>query len=60
MQAHNAVSPRFARNASEKSRTRRIVHRIQFNNGPIAALVALNARKPISKRAALVDPDGVR
>jgi hypothetical protein len=28
MQAHNSVSPRFARNASEESRTRRITYRI--------------------------------
>jgi hypothetical protein len=54
------VSPRFARNASEESRTRRIIYRIQLNNRPIAAVVALHACKPISKRAALVNPDGVR
>jgi hypothetical protein len=59
MQAHNSVSPRFARNASEESRTRRIIYRIQLNNRPVAAVVALHARKPISKRAALVNPDGV-
>jgi hypothetical protein len=60
MQAHNSVSPRFARNASEKSRTCRIVYRVKFNNRPVAALVALHARKSIGERAALVNPDGVR
>ena len=60
MQAHNSVSPRFTRNASEESRTCRIVHRIKFNNRPVAALVTFHAREPIGKRAALVNPDGVR
>ncbi len=60
MQAHNSVSPRFARNASEESRTRRIIYRIQLNNRPVAAVVALHACKPIGKRAALVNPNGVR
>jgi hypothetical protein len=60
MQAHNSVSPRFARNASEESRTRRVIYRIQFNNRPVAAVVALHAREPIGKGAALVNPDGVR
>jgi hypothetical protein len=60
MQAHNSMSARFARNASEESRTCRIIHRIKFNNRPVAALVALHARKSIGKCAALVNPDGVR
>jgi hypothetical protein len=60
MQAHNSVSPRFARNASEESRTRRIIHRIQLNNRPIATLIAFYTCKPIGNRAALVNPDGVR
>ena len=59
MQAHNSVSPRFARNAHEESPTRRIIHRIQLNNRPVAALVAFHARKSIGERAALVNPDGV-
>jgi hypothetical protein len=60
MQAHNSVSPRFARNASEESRTRRIIHCIQLNNRPVAAVVALHARKSIGKGAALMNPYGVR
>jgi hypothetical protein len=60
VQAQNSVSPRFARNASEESRTRRIIYRIQLNNRPVAAVVALHARKSIGERAALVNPDGVR
>jgi hypothetical protein len=60
MQAYNSVSTRFARNASEKSRTRRIIYRIQLNNRPVATLVALHACKPIGKGATLMNPDGVR
>jgi hypothetical protein len=59
MQAHNSVSARLTRNASEESRTCRIVHRIKFNNRPLAALVTLHARETICECAALVDPDGV-
>jgi hypothetical protein len=60
MQAHNAVSARFARNAGEESRTRRIIHRIQLNNGPVAALVTFHASETIGKCTTLVNPDGVR
>jgi hypothetical protein len=60
MQAYNSVSTRFARNASEKSRTRRIIYRIQLNNRPVATLVALHVCKPIGKGATLMNPDGVR
>jgi hypothetical protein len=59
MQAHDSVSARFARNASEESRTRRIIYRIQLNNRPVAAVVALYACKPIGKRAALVNPNRI-
>ena len=60
MKAYNSVSTRFARNASEKSRTRRIIYRIQLNNRPVATFIALHACKPIGKGAALMNPDGVR
>jgi hypothetical protein len=60
MQAHNSVSARFTRNASEESRTCRIIYRIKFNNCPVATFVALHAREPVSECAALVNPDGVR
>ena len=60
MQAHDSVSARFARNASEESRTRRIVYRIQLNNRPVATIIALHACKAIGKGAPLMNPDGVR
>jgi hypothetical protein len=59
MQAHNSVSPRFARYANEESRTRRVIYRIQLNNRPVAALVTFYTSEPIGKRTTLVNPDGV-
>jgi hypothetical protein len=60
MQAYNSVSTRFACDASEKSRTRRIIYRIQLNNRPVTTFIALHACEAVSKCAALVNPDGVR
>jgi hypothetical protein len=60
MQAHNSVSPRFARYANEESRTRRVIYSIQLNNGPVAALVTFHASETIGKCTTLVNPDGVR